>query len=503
MIKVDQIERIRKLVLVEGLSQRAAARKVGVSRHAVRVALAAKPDRRYTLTKPKPRPVTAQIEQMVIEILQSDVGAPRKQQHTARRVYHRLRDEYAFPGSEASVRRVVAMLRHKDPDVFLPLAFDPGQEAQVDFGEAYIRLNGKPVKVYLFCMKLAYSRLPFVIAFPHQRQEAFFEGHVQAFVFFGGVPHRLTYDNLKPAVRKILEGHTRQEQEAFIQLRAYYLFNSHFCTPGEAHEKGQVENLVGYVRRNALVPLPEVKNLAELNLHLRQWCEREKDRTVQGLQEPIGVRLQADRAAFRVLPEQPYDCARVTLAKVNRYAQVTYDTCTYSVPWQYAYRSVTVKTYVDRLEVWADQQRIASHQRSYERHGTVLLLDHYLEVFLRKPGALEYAIPFKQSLLPQAYHQFREQLRWQQPKRADREFVQLLMLHREYDPTEVHKAVAAAVERLNCSVDTVRALLAMQATPTAPPPLDPQARERFPALDLPAVSTAHFSRLLPKGGLVH
>ena len=504
MTKMDQIERIRKLVLVEGLSQRKAAKEAGVSRHTVRRALADSAPPKYKLTKPRPRPALGPVEPVIVEILRTDETQPKKQHHTARRIYIRLREEYGFRGSESSVRRCVARLRQKTPSVFVPLEYEPGAEAQVDFGEAEVILAGVRQTVQFFGMKLTYSRLPFVVAFPHQRQEAFFEGHRLAFEFFGGVPQRLTYDNLKPAVKRVLEGHLREEQEAFKSLRAHYLFESHFCTPAHGNEKGQVESLVGYVRRNALVPVPEVRSLEELNTHLRKWCEREKERTVPGLKGTIGERLVADRKVLLPLPPQPFDTAKVVLGKVNRYAQVTFDTCVYSVPWKYAYREATLKGYVDRVEVWIDRQCVATHPRSYERHGSVLALDHYLDVFLKKPGALQYAIPFKQTILPEAYHKLHRGLRLALPHNADREFVRVLMLHREYPADEVLAAVGEAADRHLYHADAVRSLLVMRHSPQpAPASLDPAAFLNMPRVDIPPARTDHFSRLLKKGGVIH
>jgi transposase len=503
MIKVDQIERIRKMVLVEGLSERAAAKAAGVSRYTVRRALNDSVQRKYTLTKPKARPVQSLVESLVHEMLRDDDIAPKKQRHTARRIYHRLIEEHSYTGSEATIRRMVAAHKQRTPEVFVPLEYDPGAEAQVDFGEAEVFLGGLATKVHLFCMKLAYSRQPFVMAFATQRQEAFFEGHIHAFAFFGGIPRRLTYDNLKAAVQKVLEGHEREEQLAFTALRAHYLFDSHFCTPRRGNEKGQVESLVGYVRRNVLVPRPEVGSLDELNAKLRAWCERESKRTVSGLNEPIHIRFELERSHLLPLPSRPFDPARQIPVKVSRYAQVTYETNTYSVPWRYVGQVVTLKVYAGRIEVWANQQQVACHARCYAQNESVLVLDHYLEIFLSKPGALQYAIPFKQAMLPPEYRAFHAALQRQSPRRADRQFVELLLLHRRYGEGVVRQAVAEAMERQSPSFETVQLLLQMHEAGEPVPSLTPDVRARLPELNLPSVSTTHFNRLLGKGGEVH
>lgn len=501
---MDQIERIRKLVLVKGMSERQAAKELGVSRHSVRKALSSSAPPKYQLSRPRPRPVLGKIQHLVEEMLGSDLGQPKKQRHTARRIYLRLREEYGFTGSEPSVRRCVGQIRKRQPQVFAPLEYEAGSEAQVDFGEAEILIDGQRQTVQFFCMKLCYSRMPFVIALPHQRQEAFFEGHRQAFEFFGGVAHRLTYDNLKVAVFRILEGHNREEQAAFQSLKAHYLFDSHFCTPGQGNEKGQVENLVGYVRRNALVPVPQVRSLAELNAHLRRWCEREADRTVAGVQGTIGDRLVSERAALLPLPRRSFDCARVVFPKINRYAQVAFDTCVYSVPWKYAHRPAMLKAYVDRVEIWIDQECVAVHNRSYKHNDAVLNLDHYLEVFLQKPGALQYSIPFKQAVLPEAYHEIHRALRNSNSRNGDKEFVRVLMLLRQYPAQEVEQAITEALERGICHADGIRVLLAMKHSAlSTPPALDQEQIKRLPAVNVPSARTEHYSRLLPKGGVIH
>ena len=444
------------------------------------------------------------VQPVIAEMLRSDDGKPKKQRHTARRIYTRLKEEYGYLGSEPSVRRCVAELRHRQPEVFVPLTYEPGTEAQVDFGEADVVIAGVRQEVQLFCMKLAYSRLPFVMAFPHQRQEAFFEGHREAFKFFGGVPRRLTYDNLKVAVQRILEGHNRQEQEAFRSLRAHYLFDSNFCNPERGNEKGQVESLVGYVRRNALVPVPEVRSREELNARLHQWCEGEKEHTVSGTEGTVGEHWAAEQPTLLHLPPQPFDCARVAFVKVNRYAQVTYETCAYSVPWRYAHQEAVLRAEVDRVTVWVGHECVAEHPRSYGRHQSVLTLDHYLEVFLTKPGALKYSIPFKQALLPEAYHELHRALRYSDVRRGDKEFVRVLMLHRQYPAEEVLWAVTEALERHIHHADGIQALLLMRhSAHDAPSSLDLQEYNHLPTVAVPPVRTEHFSRLLPKRGVFH
>jgi len=212
------------------------------------------------------------------------------------------------------------------------LEFDPGQDAQVDWGEAVVELNGERVTVQVFVMRLNHSRARFCMAFPFQKQEAFFAGHIQAFHFFGGVPHRITYDNLKTAVYEILQGHNRREQRAFTAFRSHYLFDSYYCTPGQGHEKGGVESDVGFAQRNFLAPMPRVGSYAELNAHLRQCCLDDRQRVATGQTEPIGVRFERDRAAAIGLPEHRFDACIDQPGKVDKYQTVAFDSNRYSVP---------------------------------------------------------------------------------------------------------------------------------------------------------------------------
>ncbi len=257
MLTVEQIEAIRRAYYHDHKSVRAIAREQQHGRRAVREAIAgtAPRPRGYRLTKPKPRPVLDPVVAIIDAWLEADHSLPRKQRHTAKRIFDRLVTEHHFAGSERIVRQYVHAWKktHHQPQTgFLPLRYAPGAEAQCDWGEAMVEVAGVAQTAYLFCMRLSYSLKPFVCAFPTTRQECFLAGHVAAFTAFGGVPRRVVYDNLTSAVAKVLQGRSRVEQESFVAFRGHYLFDSHFCMPGHhgAHEKPLVESLVGYARRN-------------------------------------------------------------------------------------------------------------------------------------------------------------------------------------------------------------------------------------------------------------
>ncbi len=284
-------------------------------------------------------------------------------------------------------RREVSRLRGKVPDSHVPQTYQPADGGTFDFGEAYVRLGGRETKVHLGYLRLDYSSKYLVVALPTERQEALFECHLRGFAYLGGVPRRMRYDNLKPAVHKILTGKNRQEQAAWVSFRSHFLFESEYVTPGRGQEKGGVENLVGYVRRNFLVPLPEVQDFAELNAYLLDCCERDA-RERQRFGRTVQELWVEEQARLRPLPAKwPAACVSVT-AKVNRRQQVRLDGNWYSVPPEYVGRLVTVHAYVFRVTIAYQDQIIASHVRSYGREEEVLDPHHYLPVLLQEAWRL-------------------------------------------------------------------------------------------------------------------
>src|SRR5260221_8048653 len=314
VVKLDEQERerIRRSYYVEKKSIHRIARDEGRSRITIRKALADDPQPSSPRPRKKPKPVFGAYKERVGLLLQENERLPRKQRYTAHRIFEIIQAE-GYEGSETTIRQYVG--RHKQatraPDVFLPLDYDPGQDAQVDWGEAYAVIGGQHQKVQLFIMRLCFSRRTFAMVFPTQRQESFFMGHIKAFEHFAGIPRRLSYDNLGTAVKIVFEktgrsGRPRQEVRAFVSFRSHYLFESHFCTPGQGHEKGQVEHGVGYSRRNFLVPIPEAPSFQDLNKQLLERCLQEDARQVARETQSIGEAWGQERAHFLPLPPSPY-----------------------------------------------------------------------------------------------------------------------------------------------------------------------------------------------------
>ena len=432
MHKMVDKEYIRKLHLVEGWSIRKISRQLPVSRPTIRKLLVDAEIPKYKLEKVRPSPVMDEFRPLLEQWLRDDETAPPKQRHTAIRMYERLKEEYEFTGGSSTVRRVVAQLKKVNPECFIPLSAAPGEQAQVDFGHAQVVIHGIDTKVCLFCLRLKYSQVPYVIAFPTERLEAFLEGHVQCFLYLGGIPQQGLYDNAKTQVVKILEGPSREEHERFSSLRAHYLFDSYFCRPRHGNEKGAVENLVKYVRQHVLVPVPAFDSWEDLNATLLKWCAQEKDKHQ--------VAWEEERQALRPLPARKFCAARLLAVKVSTYSLVVVDRNRYSVPSSYVGQNLLAKAYVDRIEILNRDQVIATHIRYYQRGQTSLQLEHYLTALERKPHAVTHATVVRQ--LPRPFQQVRERME-QAHSTGYKDFLKVLLLMHEYSIEEVNHAITA------------------------------------------------------------
>lgn len=449
MITVIDRARIRRAYYLEGKSMRQIEREMQHGYWTIRKALESAEHQPYRLSRPKAAPKLGPYKEQIDEMLKKERNLPRKQRYTTHKIYE-LMEAQGYSGSESSLRRYVGKRRRelRRPAIFIPLQYEPGQDAQVDWGEAYVIMNGEKVKAQLFVMRLCYSRRTFVMAFPTQKQEAFFSAHMAAFHFFGGVPHTITYDNLKTAVRRILKGRNREEQKRFITFRSHYLFESRFCTPGEAHEKGGVEHGVKYVRQNYLVPLPKVRDYAQLNAWLQERCLRDDQRQVSRQPQPIGAMWAEEQPHLRSLPADDFAGYISREVKLNPYGQITFETNRYSVPAEKAQKQLTLRAYPFRIEILKGTEIIATHGRCYERQQDILNPLHYLPLLAERPGAFDHARPLQQwrESWPPLYDELLLQLKKHQSEgKAIREFIQILQLHLDYDAALVQKAIEQAL----------------------------------------------------------
>jgi transposase len=473
MISVEEREKMRRAYFIEKKSLRQIAQELGVARKTVRKAIESAEPGTYTLRAPRPAPILGPYKPRIEELLAENQQLPPKQRYTSRKIYQVLA-QAGYAGSESTVRGYIGQRRRagRRPQVYLPLEFDPGTDAQVDWGEAVAEIAGERVTVQLFFMRLCYSRRLFLMAFPAQKQEAFFEGHVQAFHRFQGVPQRITYDNLKAAVQKVLAGHTRQEQMAFIALRSHYLFESHFCMPGQGHEKGGVEHGVGFGRRNFMVPIPQVSSFAQLNAHLLAECRQDDARQVDGQPVTIGEAWAWERAALRALPARDYGCCVTKPVSLTPYSQVEFETNRYSVPVDQAQPKLVVRAYPFQVDILYLEEVIASHARCYGQHQDVFNPLHYLPLLEQRPGAFQHAKPLRRwrETWPPAYERLLAQL---QAEEADgqsvRAFVRVLKLHEKYPASLVEQAVRQALAYGCIHADGVELCVRQILHPEAPP----------------------------------
>ncbi len=430
---------IRRQVLVEGVSKRQILRETGLHWKTLEKILSHSVPPGYQCNIPRPEPKIGPFRDRIAEILEQDKAVPKKQRHTAKRIFERIGQE-GYTGGYTQVKEAVRALRKSRQEVFVPLSHRPG-EAQVDFGHALARIGGVLQKIAFFVMSLPHSDAVYVQAFPRICTEVMWEGHIRAFCFFGGVPCRITYDNDSTLVAGVLGPRERKLTDGFLQLVSHYLFDHHFCLVRRANEKGVVESMVRYTRSNYLVPVPEVRSFDELNAHLESRCKDELERTLRGKQMTKAELLREDRAAFRPLPDTPFPACRQRSTAVDSLSLVRFDKNQYSVPVDYAHHTVVVKGYTDRVDICHLKERIASHQRLWLKEDVSFEPIHYLRLLERKPGALDHARPLEEWQLPDCFSILRRRLESEQDGEGTREYIRVLRLLEKHSLPDVADAV--------------------------------------------------------------
>ncbi len=450
MVKMDQYELIRTSHRVYGKSAREIARETGHSRNTIKKALAGQPWS-YRPRCHQPYPILGPYLSSIDGWLLDDRKAPKKQRHTAHRVYERLVAEYGFSGSESTVRHYVHETKIRlgitSQAVFIPLDPDIGREAEIDWGAAVVFLQGERLTVKYFCMRSKYSGKHFVRCYPCERQQVFFDAHLHAFEFFGGIFPVLIYDNLTVAVRKMLRGKHRVEQKAFLEFRSYHSFEARFCHPAQAHEKGGVEGEIGYVRRNYLVPVPEAESFQALNELVLRRCVQSGTHRISGREQSVNELFEQERSQLLSLPCPRFTTVATLSHKVNTYATVRVDRNHYSVPTQYVGLTLQVLLDVDRIRLCYRQQEVACHERVFGCDKWQLKPEHYLELLRQRPQAFETARPIKQwrPQWPACFETLLERLCERNGRNHGiKEFLSVLLLHREHSEEDITAAVELA-----------------------------------------------------------
>jgi transposase len=497
MYAVEMYAAVRRFVLRDGHSRREAARIFGISRPTVDKMCAFSAPPGYQRTKPPAKPKLDPFIPIIDAILKADAEAPKKQRHTARRIFERLRNEHGFDGGYTIVADYVREARQRTAEKFVPLHHPPGH-AQVDFGEAIGVIGGERCKLHVFFMDLPFSDAAFMKAYPAETTEAFLDGHVSALAFFGGVPQSILYDNTKLAVAKICGDGRRERTRAFTGLVSHYLFTDRFGRPGKGNDKGKVEGLVKNGRRRFLTPVPVAASFADLNARLEAACLLDQDRKAGRHEETIGERLLSDLSAFRPLPAIPFEPCEVRTARVSSTSLVRYRSNDYSVPTTHGHRSVTVKGFVDEVVILAGTEEIARHPRSYERGGFVFDPLHYLALIEQKPGALDQAAPLQGWDLPEQFDHLRRLLERRSGNKGKREFIQVLRLLEVFDRDLIALAVSQAIKLGALSFDAVKQI-AVARLERRPPRLDLERYPHLPKANVAVTRAADYATLMPVG----
>jgi transposase len=465
MLKVDQYSFIRTAHRVYGKKIKQIARETGHSKNTIKKALRDE----YSGYKPRimqPYPILGPYLKMIDQWLKDDKQRPKKQRHTAVRVFNRLKQEHDFQGAETTVRRYVREAKLRlgvgAPQVFIPSDPQAGVEAEVDWGQCIAILGSVETRLKFFCMRSKFSGKHFVRCYPCERQQAFFDGHIQGFSFFSGVFPILIYDNLTTAVQKILRGKKRILQESYDKFRGYYNFTPRFCNRGQGHEKGGVEGLVGYARRNYMVPVPEADSLEDLNKKLLADCLSYGDHRITGREHTVNELYEKEKDHLLSSPDIVFSNLETSSAKVDKYATVVVDKNRYSVPTSYAYFKVNVVLYVDRVEIFYGSKNIASHERLYGNNKWSLLPEHYLELIAQRPQAFESARPIRQwrQNWPYCLERLLDRFCQKQGHTGGiKDFISVLMLYKDHAAADIESAVEMSLSSNASSSQVVKHIL--------------------------------------------
>ena len=494
MFKVDVYLRVRREVMVDGMSMREAARVFGLHRDTVRKMLAYSVPPGYRRQSPPKRPKLEPFTGVIDRILGDDLRRLRKQRHTAKRIFERLRDEYGFDGGYTTVKGYARENRRQTREMFVPLSHPPGH-AQCDFGEALVVIGGVERKAHCFVIDLPHSDGCFVKAYPAETTRPSWTGTFPPSHSWAECPRVSSTTIPGWAMAKILGDGRRQRTRAFTELQSHYLFEDRFGRPGKGNDKGKMGGLVGYVRRNFLVPVPSFESFDALNAYLERRCMERMDAQLRGHTKTIGHRMERDLDALLPMPPVAYDACEKQAGRVNSLSLVRYRTNDYSVPVAYGHRDVLIRGYVDVVVISCGSEVIARHPRSYQRDDFVYDPIHYLPLLERKPGALDQAAPLQGWELPEEFGALRRLLESRMGRRGKREFVQVLRLMESFRLEDVHTAVKDVLRLGALSFDAVKHLVLCRLE-GRPPRLDMELYPYLPRVRVSTTSAKEYMTLL-------
>jgi transposase len=483
---------------------RAIARQLHRTRRTVRKALAQPEPKAYRRNDPYPAPKLGVFFGVIDAILTADEQAPREQRHTAMQVFRRLQAEHSYTGGYDQVRRYIKRRGLQQRETFIPLSHDPGQRVEADFGHIVVEFPDGRRQVPVLLVTWAYSNCPFALALPSERTEAILHGLVEAFAFFGCVAREVWWDNPTTVASAILAGRERRVQPRYAALASHYTFEPLFCMPRRGNEKPRVENRVYDLQRRWATPVPQVRDLAELNAHLHQCCLAERERLCGEQTEIIGVRFARDLAAALPLPAHAFDPCVSQPAQVDKYQTVRFENNHYSVPRAHAFQAVTVKAYVAHVAVVAAGQVVAQHPRSYGRGEQILDPHHYLVTLMRRPAALDHAPVYRDWHLPASFGQFRAELEARHGRSAGvRHFIRVLQLLHQHPQERVAAALAHCRQHGLLDAERVRSqteFLADREAPTSAASVAPHVLA-LSQVQVPLPDLHRFNQLLESGAV--
>ena len=470
MYSVDIYSRVRRACLKDGMSAREAARYFNKDRKTIVKMLRHELPPGYQRSEPPRRPTLDGFVGVIDEILRTDKALIKKQQHIAKRIFERLRDEQGYAGSLTTVTYYVREQKRRTKEVFVPLAHRSGH-IQVDFGETLGVIGGVECKIHFFVMSLPHSDAVFVKGYPAETTEAFCDGHVSAFAFYGGIPQSILYDNTKIAVARILGDRTRVRTQRFTELQSHYLFDDKFGRPARGNDKGNVEGMVGYTCRNFMVPATRYDSFDDLNANLEQRCLERQDDKLRGHEQTIGERLISDQDALMGLPVAEYEACDHVSTRATSISMVRYRSNDYSVPVAYAHHDVHVRGFVHEVVIGCGNEIIARHKRSYAKADMIFDPLHFLPLLEQKVGALDQAAPLQGWGLPDVFATLHRLLEARMGKPGKREYVHVLRLLETFEMDIVQSAISQAIDMGAIGYDAVKHLVLCRLE-KRPPRLD-------------------------------